>query len=100
MIRKRGYFLVLLALLTGLASGCSDDVSRITNPAETSQWDNALSTSDDEPGITFDVQEYLAGLDYYPGDTPPEDENVFYDEFGESHDDGIIDSGDEGILCR
>jgi len=92
--------LVMLALLAGLASGCSDDVSRITNPAETSQWSDALSTNDDEPGITFDVQEYLAGLDYYPGDTPTEDENPYFDDLGESHDDGITDGAEEGIMCR
>ena len=92
--------MVMLALLAGLASGCSDDVSRITSPAETNQWDDVLATSTDDPGITFDVEEYFAELDYYPGDTPPEDENVFYDELGDSHDDGITDTGDDGVLCR
>ena len=84
MIRKLCYFSVMLVALGGLVIGCSDDVSRVTSPEVETQWDDFLSISNDEPGVTFDVEEYISQGYYYPEDNTPVD-----DDLGEYTYDGL-----------
>jgi hypothetical protein len=76
MVRKLSYFSLVLVAFGGLMIGCSDDVSRVTSPAVESQWDDFLPTSADEPGVTFDVEEYISQGYYYPEDETSVDDGL------------------------
>jgi hypothetical protein len=76
MVRKLSYFSLVLVAFGGLMIGCSDNVSRITSPVVQSQWDDFLSTSADEPGVTFDVEEYISQGYYYPEDETSVDDGL------------------------
>jgi len=99
MFRKTSCLMVLLIVLGGLAIGCSDETSRITNPAEDTRWDELLSTGADEPGITLDFEEYISQGYYYPED-PAVNGNP-YVELGQPSDDDIVSDKDiDDMACR
>jgi hypothetical protein len=95
MIRKLSYFFLALVALGGLLIGCSDDISRVTSPGGETQLNDLLSTSNDEPGVTFDVEEYISQGYYYPEDNTPVDDGL-----GEYTNDDLLDDPPSGPSDR